>query len=287
MIWRYPGGKSKLLKPINELLYPLIKSGGAFIEPFVGGGSVLVQVAKDFPDIKLYVNDKDPAIYAFWKLLQNNNNKDIEAFYALLKTKPTVDLFKELRERGLPVELYERAYYGVFFNRVTFSGIQTSGPIGGYGQGSKYKIDCRYNSARLIKEFEDLRTLFAGRLFVSNNDVLSFVVNMPQHAMYLDPPYYVKGKELYAVFMRPEEHKNLAEILKDRKNWLLSYDMCPEIESLYSWANCQTLAARYSINDRKESWVDKKEYLITPRKSRRGKVSSMANLRGQGNTRTL
>lgn len=225
----------------------------------------MVQVAKDFPNIKIHINDKDPYMYAFWKLLADGNDKEIGAFYTMVRVKPTVEMFKHLREHKPAISRYEMAHYAVFFNRTAFSGIQTSGPIGGYEQKSKWAIDCRYNASRIIREFEALRTMVRGRLTVANEDVVDFVARMPHGAMYLDPPYYEKGKELYPVFMQPEEHEALAKSLHKRKDWVLSYDMCPEISELYKWADCQSLAARYSIRDKKENWTDKKEYLIVPK----------------------
>ncbi len=263
MIFRYPGGKSKLMEPIKEHLYPLLKNSASFYEPFVGGGSVMIQVAKDFPNIKLFGNDKDAYIYSFWKMLEDDNQSDIDNLYTLINQKPTVKLFKHLRDGAVPQTVVERAYYAVFFNRTAFSGILTSGPIGGYSQTSKYKIGCRYNAERIIKEFEALRTLFRGRFHMSNDDCGQYIINVPG-PLYLDPPYYVKGKDLYPTHMSDSDHRYLAEILRPKKGWVLSYDICPEIDSLYSWANRIPLDARYSITDKKKTWVAKKEYIILP-----------------------
>lgn len=232
----------------------------------MGGGSVLVQVARDFPNAKLWVNDKDITIYSFWHLLELNKKKHFEDLYRLINQKPTIELFNRMKKDGLPRDLVGRAYQAIFFNRCCFSGIASSGPLGGYEQKSKYKIDCRYNASRIIKEIEELRILFKGRLFVHNMDAAEYVANaFYPAAMYLDPPYFVKGKDLYPVYMRIEEHGALADVLRERKDWLLSYDMCPEIDTLYSWANRMPLNARYSIRDKKVSWANKKEYLITPK----------------------
>lgn len=264
MIWRYPGGKAKLLISISEHLYPIIKKSESFSEAFTGGGSVLIQVAKDFPHAHLAANDKDVSIYSFWKLLENNRQSEINQFYSYVKIQPTVNIFNSMREKGMPDSLPQRAYYGVFMNRTCFSGIATSGPIGGYEQKSKWKIDCRYNAERIIKEFEELRGLFAGRLVVSNSDCIEFLKEH-NNAVYLDPPYFVKGAGLYPVHMQPSEHEALAKLLKKRRDWVLSYDICPEIDAMYSWANRIPLDARYSINDHKKTWVDKKEYIILPK----------------------
>lgn len=264
-IFRYPGGKTKLLPQIIELLYPLINKTNSYYEAFVGGGSVLCKVANDFKDIKLYVNDKDITIYSFWKLFQNNKDNEFADFYKSIKQKPTVKLFNKIKSNGIPKGLIDRAYYSVFLNRTCFSGIISSGPIGGYGQKSKYTIDCRYNAKRIIKECEELRILFNNRINVYNLDCLDFL-DISKGAIYLDPPYYIKGKQLYPTFMTEQEHINLANKLKEKNNWLLSYDICKEIDDLYNWSNKFSLNARYSIKDKKESWTNKKEYLIMENK---------------------
>ncbi|MBF0556887.1 MAG: DNA adenine methylase [Nitrospirae bacterium] len=262
-IFRYPGGKLKLLEPIKEYLYPYLKRSNSFTEPFVGGGSVLCEVAKDFPNMKLFANDKDHSIYAFWKMLANDDDKQLKAFYDLINQKPTVELFEKMRKTGPIGYLADHAYFAVFFNRTAFSGIQTSGPIGGYEQKSKYTIYCRYNAKRIIKECEELRGLFRGRLIVTNEDCVSYVLKA-SGPMYLDPPYYVKGKELYPVFMRNQEHADLADVLRSKRDWVLSYDICPEISEIYRWADTTTLDALYSIRDKKTKWTPKKEYIILP-----------------------
>lgn len=257
-IFRYPGGKSKLLEPIKELLYPMIKD--SYSECFVGGGSVLIQAAKDFPKIKLYINDKDEEIYSFWKMMISSDYK-IKKFYKLVNQKPTVKLFEQLKSENSNNEI-DKAYCALFFNRCCFSGIRTSGPIGGYEQKSKWTIDCRYNSVRLIKEIDELRNLFKDRLIVTNLDFSDFL-KTSNGVIYLDPPYYKKGDMLYPQKMDEMAHKQLSDILKLKNNWLLSYDVCPEIKNLYNWANLHYLDANYSINGEKKKWNNQKEFLIT------------------------
>lgn len=53
--------------------------------------------------------------------------------------------------------------------------------------------------------------------------------------MNIDPPYFVKGQELYTNFYTAEDHKDLARIIRRLKcRWMLTYDDAPEIQSLYS-----------------------------------------------------
>jgi DNA adenine methylase len=81
--------------------------------------------------------------------------------------------------------------------------------------------------------------------------------------IYLDPPYFDKGKELYR---HQINHVALAAVLRNMDNWLLSYDAAEEVRELYNFATIYEVPARYSISGEKHSWTGKKEFIITPEK---------------------
>jgi hypothetical protein len=62
-IFRYPGGKSKLLKRIVPLIYLPDSRKHTYIEPFVGGGSVALAAAQKLPSVRLILNDRDKNIF--------------------------------------------------------------------------------------------------------------------------------------------------------------------------------------------------------------------------------
>ena len=83
--------------------------------------------------------------------------------------------------------------------------------------------------------------------------------------LYLDPPYYVKGGQLYAHNMSHDEHVELASLLHGvAADWRLSYDDCQEVRDLYSWAGFEELEIRYTnaVTDKKRP--KNKELLISP-----------------------
>lgn len=84
-------------------------------------------------------------------------------------------------------------------------------------------------------------------------------------ATYLDPPYIFKNRnKLYPVEMSYEDHRALADILRERDNWVLSYDDCELSRSLYPPEEVSTIPVRYCIaND----WGGKRELLIGKRGS--------------------
>ncbi len=259
--FRYPGSKAKLLPVIEPFIEKSLEHSSSFADLFVGGGSVLLDVAEDYPDKELIINDKDPFIYSFWKVMANGSSGELEELCALLDQQPTIDLFYQLRATE-PTSLVKRAYYSIFFNRTCFSGIASAGPIGGKLQESKYKVDCRYNAKKLKTSVSKISQLLAGRTIVHNQDILQALTTVTG-ATYLDPPYWEKGPALYPVHMPEAEHIALSLLLKEKENWILSYDDCPETREMYKYANVNTIDANYCINGKKTSWVKKSELLIT------------------------
>jgi DNA adenine methylase len=260
--FRYPGAKTKLLPIINEYLNPLLQKSSQFTDVFVGGGSVLLDVASRFPKMELFINDKDPWIAAFWSVASSSDKYKLEELFSLMSQPVTIEHFYKLRESH-PTTDVERAYMSIFFNRCCFSGISTSGPIGGKEQLSKYKVDCRYNFKKLKNKILKCNQLLVNRIFVESQDFSQYEPLVKNEMVaYIDPPYWKQGKSLYFEFMNEKEHANLATLLSDRSNWVLSYDDVPEIRNLYSKNNIIDLAARYSINGKKTQWSNKNELLV-------------------------
>lgn len=256
--FRYPGAKNKILPFIMNRLKI---TSNEFIDVFVGGGSVLLEVAKKYPNIKLYANDKDYWVYCFWKTISGNEEK-FQELIDMVSQKPTLNLFYSMREEKY-TDLVRCAYKAIFFNRTAFSGIFTSGPIGGREQKSKYKIDCRYNAKELIYRLNNCRNLLNGRLDVYNEDFenLEFFTKTNYYA-YLDPPYVGAGKTLYRHYMSENEHLKLQQILNNRTNWVLSYDDHDLIRNIYD--NIFVIDVNYSIKGKKTNWSKKNELIITP-----------------------
>lgn len=263
-VFRYPGAKNKYLPILMEYIDPLLKEQKSFIDVFVGGGSVLLEVAKKYPDAQLYANDMDYWMYCFWNIVAGQDKSKLDELLELINIQPTLELFYKLREEE-SIDDIACAYRAVFFNRTTFSGILNSGPIGGKGQKSKYKVDCRYNSKKIRQKILNCNSLLSGRTTVTNSDFNSlhpFInTNIPA---YCDPPYYIAGDSLYRERMSPQQHFVLRNILDIRNNWVLSYDDCPTIRAHYSNKSIIDLSARYCINGKKSTWQNKNELIISP-----------------------
>src|SRR5699024_10910662 len=84
--------------------------------------------------------------------------------------------------------------------------------------------------------------------------------NLENSIIYLDPPYYEQGENLYLNFYEHEDHENLAELLIENRdqNWFLTYDNQPEILAMYEGLRIAEYSTRYTLQDKK----DAKEVLI-------------------------
>jgi DNA adenine methylase len=270
-VFRYPGAKAKLVRQhyFQQMIHNMLAGKTAFYEAYLGSAAVSLWVALQYPTLEMHSVDLDPTISGFWQLVSEGTKGDVNDFVTLVERFPTipnkVQYFYDLKAQ-IPYTIVERAWHGLFFNRTSFSGIALSQPIGGKTQESQWKIDCRYNAPLLVKKFHDLRTLLRGRMYVTTGECVDWLVNVPVNAaLYLDPPYYVKGEQLYPMAMQHDDHMRLAKALKSHSNWLLSYDACPEIQEMYRYASIYSVDMRYSINGQKNQWVGAKEFLIEHR----------------------
>lgn len=260
-IFRYPGAKGRYL---NQIL-PFIPSKTKYHDVFVGGGSVTLAYACANPSSAISVNDLDSGIFSFWQILVEPDTT-IKKLFALIDQQPTVEQFVRLKH-STPETLLEKAYRIIFLNRCAFSGIVTSGPMGGYNQTGESKIDSRYNAEQIKYRILSIRKLLKDRLTVHNQHVADYLETVCSgEVAYLDPPYYAKGKDLYPVHMMPNEHLQLSNILQNMNNWVLSYDAHAEIRRLYQgFSVISHLKTKYSIANASGKAPVALEYIITPK----------------------
>src|SRR3546814_7922585 len=65
--------------------------------------------------------------------------------------------------------------------------------------------------------------------------------------VYLDPPYFEKGRQLYYNYYEEDDHAVIADVLREvdsRFSWVVSYDSVPQIAALYRGFR----SIEYSIN---------------------------------------
>jgi DNA adenine methylase len=159
-------------------------------------------------------------------------------------------------KRPTAYQLAELAYAGLFFNRTCFSGIVGAGPIGGMGQSSIYKIDCRFNKRTIIKSLEAAHVILR-KVDVVFGDGITFLANLGDGAKahsfaYIDPPYVTNGHKLYRYSFSRRHHERLATAVANlQMPWMVSYDNHKLIRELYEPARTSTVSTFHALKGAK------------------------------------
>lgn len=259
--FRYPGGKNKLSKIILPRIQEVFSKNNEikeYREPFFGGGSIGLKVF-DFTVDNFWINDYDYGIYAIWQSILY----DAENLKHLLNTfEPSVEEFYRIKELLINTNYNdlleeERTLYGFYkivIHQISYSGLGTKsgGPLGGKNQKSKYNISCRWSPEYMCKKIDFYHKLLYKNTLCTCLDFSNLILEDKNKSfIYLDPPYYIKGNELYQFNFSIDDHNRLANLLYNTKHlWLLSYDFCKDVEELYNgWANIEYISdINYSIN---------------------------------------
>lgn len=235
---RYPGGKGKLYPFVAAVIKNTNIQHPVYIEPFAGGSGVALSLLFNGDVDEIVINDYDKAIYSMWRAILTQT----DAFISLIRNTPvTVEEWyrqKEIYSEENKKYSLKLGFATFFLNRSNRSGILNAGPIGGYEQTGKYLIDARYNKEDLIERVK-LIAKFKSKIHLYNHDVRAFVrAYVPKYAerafVYLDPPYYKKGKYLYKNFFVDQDHQEIHDLIDALDcPWLVTYDNSEEIQAIY------------------------------------------------------
>lgn len=240
---RYPGSKRGLAKYVAKALELNHLNPSLYVEPFVGGGSVALQLLQDSVVEGVIFMDLDPWVASFWTCVFWDTDWLVEQIES---SEVSLEQWKLLKESD-PKTTREKAWAGFFLNRTSFSGIleDKAGPLGGYNQVSDYKIDCRFPRATLV---ERVRTIGSYRDRVravwctSWEDGIQKIRVQQQESklpstnlfFYFDPPFFQKASRLYRFYFQQNDHCKLRDFLLDLPDkWLLSYDSAEDVAELY------------------------------------------------------
>lgn len=235
---RYPGGKSKIAPIIKDLISKNDLIGCNYVEPFVGGGGLALDLLLTGFVKTIHLNDLDPSIYNFWYIVKNRPQ---ELCGRIKDTHITIDEWyrqKNIFSSDVGADPLGHAFATLFLNRTNRSGILMGGVMGGKAQLGSYKLDSRFNKEDIIRKIMKIHE-FRESIFVYNKNAKNILSSLPAKGetfTYLDPPYYHKGKTLYKKYFNHSDHKKLADMLKDMGSgayWTVSYDNCAEIREIY------------------------------------------------------
>ncbi len=250
---RYPGGKGRLGPWIAELLRHNDISGGWYVEPYAGGcGAALFLLIQGYVD-RIVINDADPVIFSFWKAVTEQPNELIAKIKSTRVSMTTWRAQREILTAAAEHSQLDVAFATFFLNRTNRSGILAGGVIGGKSQSGDWKLGARYNKEDLIERIRVIGKL-SKRITVYGLDAIDLLdtiePNLPGKSLiYLDPPYFQKGAQLYRNFYSPEDHSAIAErVAKLKSPVIVTYDNAPEIGALYRSFEQVEFCLRYSTH---------------------------------------
>lgn len=264
---RYPGGKSSLSSFLAKVIELNDLQGGTYVEPYAGGAGAALNLLFQNTVNHIVINDFDPAIYAFWVSAINETD---EFARRIASTPLTIEEWhrqKNILKTHNQQNFFDVGFATFFLNRCNRSGILKAGPIGGQQQAGTYKIDARFNREKLINKIRKIERHKA-RISFYNLDAIDLLqevvpgIDGPK-LVYLDPPYFKKGHQLYLNAYDHEDHENLAWALGKAPSsacWILTYDDAQEIRNLYQDSPTLTYTLNYSAARSKQG----RELLITP-----------------------
>ena len=191
--FRYPGGKSRALSKLFQYI-PNLKDYTEYREPFIGGGSVALEIGKRYPHLDIWVNDLYGPLYNFWRVLQDQSDELHSKLVRLKTNHPEPVLAKELfldAKDILDMDTTSDLSRAVAFyvvNKCSFSGLTESSSFSKQASESNFSmrgIDKLPEYSGMISKWK-ITNLRYQELFTDNKNIFT----------YLDPPYEI-GSNLY------------------------------------------------------------------------------------------
>ncbi len=189
---RYPGGKSRAVSKLFQF-FPDLSSYKEYREPFIGGGSVAIEVTKRYPKIEVWVNDLYEPLYNFWCELQHNGSemqKELENLKGVHCNPDSARcLFQEMKDVINDEEESKTTRAVAFYivNKCSFSGLTESSSFSEQASESNFSL----RGIQRLSEYQELieswiiTNLTYERMLISDWDRKGIFT-------YMDPPYDIK-----------------------------------------------------------------------------------------------
>ena len=263
--------KSKAIKTLSQW-YPKIIS--EYREPFIGGGSIAIDITKSNPDIPVWINDLYVPLYNFWTQLRDRGEelservreekqRTLDAGDRDKVTEKAKELFNKYKEEIDTYNDFEKAVAFFVMNKCSYSGLTENSTFSPTASNSNFSLV----GADKLKEFSELIKHWK----ITNIDYSEV---MKAHGsdntfVFLDPPYdikdflYGKNREMHKSF----DHDRFADdVYNCIHKFMITYNVNDRLMELYKNYNLKEWKLRYSMAHRGDKGTDenvKTELLVT------------------------
>ncbi|MFZ6681923.1 DNA adenine methylase [Undibacterium sp. Tian12W] len=252
---RYPGGKNKLIEYVKALFRHNELMDGDYVEPYAGGSSIALALAIHEYAAHVHINDIDPSVWSFWYSVLNDTDELCKKISDTPINMETWIKQREIQKNKADADTLTLGFSTFFLNRTNRSGILNAGVIGGKNQDGNFKIDARFKKEDLINRIQ-LIGEHRSRISLYNLDAVTLLKEVvptlqKKTLVYLDPPYYVKGGDLYEHHYKHDDHSKVAKAAaKIKQHVMISYDDVPEIRELYKKYQFVSYSLSYCAQNR-------------------------------------
>ena len=258
--FRYPGGKTWLIPRILAWLTHKDPRPGIFVEPFAGGCSVGLAVARERLASRVVLVETDDRVASVWRTILYG---DWKWLIARISTFPLTHdaVIRELART--PATLEQKAFQTLLQNRVSHGGKLAPGSgllkNGEEGHG----LQSRWYPQTLQRRIETIVGMRDRLVFLERDgmNVLRDHAENPRAAFFMDPPYTASGSKPGARLYRNNhlEHEELFRIARTLQgDFLMTYSSDPQIREL---AVKNGLQVR-ELQMRNTRHVEQQEFLI-------------------------
>jgi len=256
---RYPGGKSRAVAKMDPY-FPDLRDYKEYREPFLGGGSVAIHVAKKYPHLNIWVNDLYQPLVNFWQQLQDRGDILKDTLVDLKTSNNTPELAKELflqskeKVNDQTLSAIDRAVHFYVVNKCSFSGLTESSSFSAQASSNNFTlrgIEKLPGYSKIVSDWK-ITNLTYEQLLTDDKDTFT----------YLDPPYEI-GSNLYG--RRGSMHKGFdhdtfaGDCDRFIGHQLISYNSSQLIKERFTDWNAAEFDLTYSMRSVGEYMRDQKE----------------------------
>ncbi len=256
---KWAGGKTQLLN-ILRMIIP--HNYERYIEPFLGGGALLFDLAQ----IGSLASDSNPELIHFYKIVRDYPGELVQALDNSLISK---EEYYHLRSID-PITLnpIKRAARFIYLNKTCYNGL--------HRVNKKGQFNTPFGGRTNIKILDECNLLKVSEILRSTELLCADYKECLRQArendfVYLDPPYYPLGgysdfKRYTCNFFGENEHIELAREFRRLTNAgvfvLLSNSATKQVQELYDGFNFIRIKATRQINCRPDGRGCIEEFLI-------------------------
>jgi DNA adenine methylase len=274
---KYPGGKYTLLDVIDKVL----PRGNLdlYAEPFLGGGSVALNIGRRYP--RMLLNDANADIITFWEQIAKNPEAVLDEVHKLvgrLSTFKSKDVYLQTRatfnERSSSDLVHAAMFY--FLNKQGFNGLVRYNAKGEFNvPHGNYKKFPSIN----YEHIQEVSSILTGNVTLHSMDWSRFIkrhvfpkVSEGQKTLvYFDPPYIPLSNTSnftgYWKVFGIEQHKRLRKVIDELTEHdvkcVLSNSKTKETEEIFKSYNFIEVEAPRNISCKGDGRGAITEYLIT------------------------